>query len=56
MNADVLLHGPYRTSRSSLFLTNADDANAVRNDAVVEAIAKGYVEGIKAYFAKYPPS
>jgi hypothetical protein len=38
----------------SLFLTNADDANAVRNDAVVEAIAKGYTEGIKAYFAKYP--
>jgi N-acetylmuramoyl-L-alanine amidase len=40
----------------SLFLTNADDANAVRNDAIVEAIARGYLEGIKAYFAKYPPS
>jgi N-acetylmuramoyl-L-alanine amidase len=40
----------------SLFLTNTDDANAVRNDAIVEAIARGYVEGIKAYFAKYPPS
>jgi N-acetylmuramoyl-L-alanine amidase len=39
-----------------LFLTNADDANALRNDNVVEAIAKGYVEGIKAYFAKYPVS
>jgi N-acetylmuramoyl-L-alanine amidase len=38
----------------SLFLTNDDDANAVRKDAVVEAIARGYVEGIKAYFAKFP--
>jgi N-acetylmuramoyl-L-alanine amidase len=38
----------------SLFLTNEDDANAIRKDAVVEAIARGYAEGIKAYFAKYP--
>jgi N-acetylmuramoyl-L-alanine amidase len=38
-----------------LFLTNADDANALRNDATVEAIARGYAEGIKAYFAKFPP-
>ena len=39
-----------------LFLTNDDDANAVRKDAIVEAIAQGYVAGIKAYFAKYPVS
>ena len=26
----------------------------VRKDAIVEAIARGYVEGIKAYFASYP--
>jgi N-acetylmuramoyl-L-alanine amidase len=39
-----------------LFLTNADDANALRNNAVVEAIAQGYVAGIKAYFARYPVS
>lgn len=39
-----------------LFLTNDDDANALRNDKVVEAIARGYAEGIKAYFAKYPVS
>jgi N-acetylmuramoyl-L-alanine amidase len=39
-----------------LFLTNNDDANALRNDQVVEAIAKGYADGIKAYFAKYPLS
>jgi N-acetylmuramoyl-L-alanine amidase len=37
-----------------LFLTNDDDANALRKDAIVEAIARGYAEGIKAYFAKYP--
>jgi N-acetylmuramoyl-L-alanine amidase len=37
-----------------LFLTNVDDANAVRNDNVVEAIARGYAEGIKAYFGKFP--
>jgi N-acetylmuramoyl-L-alanine amidase len=39
-----------------LFLTNSDDANAARTDGVVEAVARGYLEGIKAYFAKYPPS
>jgi N-acetylmuramoyl-L-alanine amidase len=38
----------------SLFLTNEDDANAIRKDAIVEAIARGYAEGVKAYFAKYP--
>jgi N-acetylmuramoyl-L-alanine amidase len=37
-----------------LFLTNDDDANAAHKDAIVEAIARGYAEGIKAYFAKYP--
>jgi len=37
-----------------LFLTNDDDANALKKEQVVEAIAKGYAEGIKAYFAKYP--
>jgi N-acetylmuramoyl-L-alanine amidase len=36
-----------------LFLTNEDDANAIRKDAIVEAIARGYTEGIKAYFARY---
>src|SRR5439155_18149509 len=37
-----------------LFLTNDDDANAARKDAIVEAVARGYAEGIKAYFSKYP--
>ena len=40
----------------ALFLTNDDDANALRNPNVVEAIARGYADGIKAYFAKYPVS
>jgi len=39
-----------------LFLTNDDDANALRKDAIVEAIARGYAEGIKAYLARYPIS
>jgi N-acetylmuramoyl-L-alanine amidase len=37
-----------------LFLTNEDDANAIRKDNIIEAIARGYLEGIKAYFAKFP--
>jgi N-acetylmuramoyl-L-alanine amidase len=37
-----------------LFLTNEDDANAIRKDAIVEAVARGYAEGIKAYFTRYP--
>ncbi len=37
-----------------LFLTNDADATAVKNNAIVEAIAQGYAAGIKAYFARYP--
>jgi N-acetylmuramoyl-L-alanine amidase len=39
-----------------LFLTNEADANALRKEAIVEAIARGYAEGIKAYFSKFPVS
>jgi N-acetylmuramoyl-L-alanine amidase len=39
-----------------LFLTNTDDASAARNDRIVEAVARGYLEGIKAYFTRYPAS
>jgi N-acetylmuramoyl-L-alanine amidase len=39
-----------------LFLTNDDDANALRKENIVEAVARGYVEGIKAYFARFPAS
>ncbi|MGI9147573.1 MAG: N-acetylmuramoyl-L-alanine amidase [Chloroflexota bacterium] len=37
-----------------LFLTNDDDATAASKDAIVEAVAHGYFEGIKAYFARFP--
>jgi N-acetylmuramoyl-L-alanine amidase len=37
-----------------LFLTNDDDANAIARDAIVEAVGHGYLDGIKAYFAKFP--
>jgi len=39
-----------------LFLTNDNDATALKNNAVVEAIAQGYAAGIKAYFVRYPVS
>jgi N-acetylmuramoyl-L-alanine amidase len=38
----------------ALFLTNEDDANAIRKDAIVEAVARGYAEAIKGYFARFP--
>lgn len=37
-----------------LFLTNDEDAQAARQDKVIEAIAQAYVEAVKAYFARYP--
>jgi N-acetylmuramoyl-L-alanine amidase len=40
----------------ALFLSNPEDANALRKDAIVEAVSRGYVEGIKAYFARFPVS
>jgi N-acetylmuramoyl-L-alanine amidase len=39
-----------------LFLTNEDDANALRQDRVLEALARGYAEAIKQYFARFPVS
>jgi N-acetylmuramoyl-L-alanine amidase len=39
----------------ALFVTSADDAGAIRQDKVLEAIARAYFEAIKAYFDKYPP-
>jgi N-acetylmuramoyl-L-alanine amidase len=38
-----------------LFVTSADDAGALRQEKVLDAVARGYFEGIKAYFDKYPP-
>jgi N-acetylmuramoyl-L-alanine amidase len=39
----------------ALFVTNPEDAGAIRQEKVLEGIARGYFEGIKAYFEKYPP-
>jgi N-acetylmuramoyl-L-alanine amidase len=39
----------------ALFVTSPEDAGALRQDKVVEAVARGYFEAIKAYFDKYPP-
>jgi N-acetylmuramoyl-L-alanine amidase len=38
----------------ALYLTNAEDAAALRQERVVEAIARAYAEAIKQYFQKYP--
>ena len=40
----------------ALYLTNDDDANALRQDRVLEALARGYSEAIKQYFARFPVS
>jgi N-acetylmuramoyl-L-alanine amidase len=34
-----------------LFLTNASDASAMRDDRAIEAVARGYFDGIRAYAA-----
>ena len=42
---DVILHMRY---------TAREGGGLLRKEAIAEAIARGYAEGIKAYFAKYP--
>jgi len=39
----------------ALFVTNPDDAGALRQAKVLDAIARGYADAIQAYFQKYPP-
>lgn len=39
-----------------LFLTNPQDAAALRDERVVEAVARGYFEGIQAFAATPPPA
>jgi N-acetylmuramoyl-L-alanine amidase len=39
-----------------LYLTNPDDAAAIRKPAVQEAVAKAYAEAVAEYFAKFPSS
>jgi N-acetylmuramoyl-L-alanine amidase len=38
----------------ALFLTNPRDAEALQNDRIVDAVARGYVDGIQAYAAPHP--
>jgi N-acetylmuramoyl-L-alanine amidase len=38
----------------ALYVTNSDDGNALRQDRVLEAVARGYADAVKQYFAKFP--
>lgn len=38
----------------ALYLTNSDDAHALRQPHILEALAKGYTEAVKQYFARFP--
>lgn len=38
----------------ALYLTNPDDAAALRQDRILEALAKGYADAIKQYVARFP--
>ena len=38
----------------ALYLTNDDDANALRQDRLLDALARGYAEAVKGYFTRYP--
>jgi N-acetylmuramoyl-L-alanine amidase len=40
----------------ALYLTNPDDAHALRQERILEALAKGYAEGVKQYFVRFPVS
>jgi N-acetylmuramoyl-L-alanine amidase len=37
-----------------LFVTNEEDAKALRQEKTLDAIARAYAEAVKAYFQKYP--
>jgi N-acetylmuramoyl-L-alanine amidase len=39
-----------------LFVTNEQDANALRQERVLDAIARAYAEGIRVYFQRFPAS
>ncbi len=38
----------------ALYLTNEDDARALRQEKIQDAVARAYAEAIKAYFQKFP--
>lgn len=37
----------------ALFLTNPNDASALRQERIVDGIAQGYVDAVKEYFSRY---
>lgn len=40
----------------ALFLTNEDDARALRQEKIEDAVARAYAEATKAYFQRFPPT
>ena len=38
----------------ALYLTNDADANALRQERILDALAKGYTEAVKQFFARFP--
>ncbi|MCC7372726.1 MAG: N-acetylmuramoyl-L-alanine amidase [Chloroflexi bacterium] len=38
----------------ALFVTSSEDAKALRQDKVLDGVARGYFEAIKAYFERFP--
>ena len=40
----------------ALYLTNPDEANALRQERVLDALARGYAEAVKQFFARFPVS
>ena len=38
----------------ALFVTNEEDARALRREPVLDAIARAYADSVKAYFQRYP--
>ena len=38
----------------ALFLTSPDDAQAIRQEKMQEAVARGYFDAIRAYFERHP--
>jgi N-acetylmuramoyl-L-alanine amidase len=38
----------------ALYLTNDADANALRQERILDALAKGYTEAVKQFFSRYP--
>jgi N-acetylmuramoyl-L-alanine amidase len=40
----------------ALYVTNPDDARALRQDRTLDALASAYADSIRQYFARFPVS